>query len=274
MSRRPVHARDVDVRVGTATLRVRRLSHAAIPEPGRLTIVFLHDSLGCIALWRDFPEQLALATQCDALVYDRQGYGESSPFDAPPRTTQYLEEEADRLPDLLGACGVERAILFGHSDGGSIALVAAAKHPTGIQAVVSEGAHVFVEDITLDGIRHARELMRTTDLRSRVARYHGARTDEVIARWIETWLRPEFRDFNIEHFLRGIRVPTLVLQGMRDEFGSEAQVRAIAGGVAAASEAHMIPGAAHNPHKEATEDTLRITVAFLRKHGVIASPND
>lgn len=264
---------DIDVKVDEATLRVRRLFHddEGVPrDAARPTIVFLHDSLGCIALWRDFPERLALATQCDALIYDRQGYGESSPFDPAPRTLRYLEDEADRLPVILDACGVTNAILFGHSDGGSISLIAAAKHAAAIRAVITEGAHVFVEDITLDGIRHARELMRTTDLRTRVARYHGAKTDAVISRWIDTWLQPDFHAFNMEHFLPQIHVPTLVLQGVHDEFGSEAQVRAIARGVGGASESELVQGAAHTPHKEAMEETLRRTVAFLRAHAMIA----
>ncbi|MEO7965985.1 MAG: alpha/beta hydrolase, partial [Gemmatimonadaceae bacterium] len=123
---------------------------------------------------------------------------------------------------------------------------------------------------TLAGIRHARELLRTTDLRSRIARYHGDRTDEVITRWIETWLSPEFLVWSIEHFLAGITVPVLVLQGVRDEFGSAVQVEAIANGVSGVSESRLVAGAAHNPHKEATDETLRTTVDFLRRNGLIA----
>jgi pimeloyl-ACP methyl ester carboxylesterase len=225
--------------------------------------VFLHDSLGCIELWRDFPERLAGAAGFDALIYDRRGYGGSSPFASAPRTVGYLEDEADVLARVIGRCGVERPILFGHSDGGSIALVAAARYPELVRAVVTEGAHVFVEEITLAGIRDARTALHTTSLRERLARYHGERTDAVTAAWIDTWLSPAFRDWSIEHFLPRVRCPVLVLQGAQDEYGTEAQVAAIAGGIAGPARSHLVPSVGHTPHKEAGDEVIRITAAFL-----------
>ncbi|RYZ18498.1 MAG: alpha/beta hydrolase, partial [Sphingobacteriales bacterium] len=123
--------------------------------PGRPTIVFLHDSLGCIALWRDFPQRLGAATQCNVFLYDRQGYGRSEPFRSVLRKDDYLEREVDVLMQVLDHAGIAEPVLFGHSDGGTIALLAAAANPLGIAGVITEGAHVFVEDITLEGIRRA-----------------------------------------------------------------------------------------------------------------------
>jgi pimeloyl-ACP methyl ester carboxylesterase len=190
------------------------------------------------------------------VVYDRRGFGQSSPFDGLPRTPRYLEEEAESLGRVLDTLDVRDAILFGHSDGGSIALIAAALFPRTICGVITEGAHVFVEDVTLAGIRAARETLRTTDLRERLRRYHGERTDGVTSAWIDTWLKESFRDWNIESYLPRIECPVLVIQGSEDEYGTEAQVRAIASGVAGESEALMIPGVGHTPHREAEEVVL------------------
>jgi pimeloyl-ACP methyl ester carboxylesterase len=253
--------RTVDVPLGDHLLRVRTVARA---DGGRRpTVVFLHDSLGCITVWRDFPERLAAALGCDALVYDRRGYGASAPFGPEPRTPRYLEDEADVLARVLDACGVAEAVLFGHSDGGSIALVAAARQPERVRAVVTEGAHVFVEERTLAGIREAREALRTTDLRERLMRHHGERTDAVTSAWIDVWLSPAFRDWNIERYLPDVRCPVLVLQGADDEYGTPDQVRAIAEGVAGPARAHLIPGVGHTPHRAAADEVLRLTTGFL-----------
>ncbi len=198
------------VPVGAATLFVRRIFPASkssrVAQP---TVVLLHDSLGCVETWRDFPEVLAQRVGLDAVVYDRQGYGRSSPFGPAPRTLQYLEDEAEVLRDLLDALKISSAVLFGHSDGGSIALIAAAMDPSRIAAVVTEGAHVFVDHLTLHGVRAARESLGTTDLAERLARYHGDKVPALTSAWIDTWLSAEFRSWNIERFLPAIRCPLL-----------------------------------------------------------------
>ena len=256
-------SRTFDLPLGDHALRVHTIAMAEPAASTRPTVVFLHDSLGCITAWRDFPERLANALGCNALVYDRRGYGGSSPFGPEPRRPGYLEDEADMLMRVLDACGVSQAVLFGHSDGGSIALVAAARRPDVVAAVVTEGAHVFVEELTLEGIRDARSALRTTDLRERLHRHHGERTDAVISAWIDTWLSPEFRDWNIARYLPSIRCPVLVLQGADDEFGTPDQVRAIAEGVSGPARAHLIPDVGHTPHRAAPEEVLRLTTAFL-----------
>lgn len=214
------------------------------------TLVFLHDSLGCTALWRDFPQELARAAGYNAFIYDRRGYGTSSPFSGKVRDKDYMEQEADVLATLLDACSIENPVLFGHSDGGTIALLAAAKYPTKIKAVLTEGAHVFVEDITLDGIEQVLEQFEHTDLPARLARYHGDKTQAVFDAWTQTWLADFYRDWNIENFLPQILCPVYVIQGEADEFGSIRQVQSITGKVSGPAASYMIPNAGHSPHKQ------------------------
>ena len=230
---------------------------------GGPVVVLLHDSLGSVRLWRDFPEQLAEATGLGVLAYDRRGHGASDPFGPEARTPAYLHEQAAVLDRVLAAAGVERAVLFGHSDGGSIALLAAALHPARIRGVVTEAAHVFVEERTLAGIREAQRAIESGDLLSRLERYHGDKASSLAAAWIGTWLSPAFRGWNIEAELRQIRCPVLVLQGSEDEYGSEAQVQAIAQGVAGPSRAVILPGLRHTPHREDTDAVLRLLAEYL-----------
>jgi len=225
----------------------------------------LHDSLGSTELWRDFPAALAEATNCGSLVYDRQGYGKSSPFTSRSRPVTYLEQEADVLEQVLAACHITEAVLFGHSDGGSIVLLAAAKYPARVQGVVTEGAHIFVEDVTLAGIRTAVEAYQTTNLPSRLQKYHGDKTDALFQAWTETWLRDEYRTWNIEAFLRRITCPVLVIQGEQDEYGTLAQVEGIVQQVAGEAHQLLLPGIGHTPHREAREAVLAQTAAFLNQ---------
>lgn len=229
------------------------------------TLIFLHDSLGCIALWRDFPAKLGEATCCNVLVYDRQGYGRSSPFTVHERRLDYLEKEADVLNELIKQCGIKQAILFGHSDGGSIALLAAAKYPSCIVGIITEGAHIFVEDITLAGIQTAVEAYRTTNLNERLQKYHGKKTDAVFRAWAKTWLSDEFKPWNIEKFLPQIICPVLVIQGEQDEYGSLEQVQGIVRQVTGQVSQLIIPGSGHTPHKEAREVMLAHTTSFIKQ---------
>lgn len=254
-----LHAIDETVEIDGVRLNVRRMEMANASG----TIVFLHDSLGCIPVWRDFPERLCAAVRMNGLIYDRQGYGGSSPFSR-KREPDYLELEADVCAKLMQKFGISKSVLFGHSDGGSIALIVASKTPDLVAGVISEGAHVFVEDITLEGIRQAQKLFAETDLRERIRKYHGDNTDGVISAWIDTWLSAEFQNFNMEHFLPGIKCPLLAIQGTGDEYGSEAQVDAIVGQASGPSAKDMIKFARHTPHKEAVEYTLNAVSTFIR----------
>lgn len=248
-----------DVIVDGASLRI----HQTIIDPQRPTIIFLHDSLGCIALWRDFPQKLGEATQCNVLVYDRRGYGQSAPFKGGDRETDYLEVEAGVLNQLIEQCGIGQAILFGHSDGGSIALIAAAKYPSRIPGVITEGAHIFVEDITLRGIRDAVKAYHTTDLKERLQKYHGDKTGSVFGAWADTWLSDPYRSWNIEAFLPRITCPVLVIQGENDEYGSPAQVDGILRQVAGVARQLLIPSVGHSPHKEAKDLVLQQAASFI-----------
>jgi pimeloyl-ACP methyl ester carboxylesterase len=252
-----------DLPLGDHSLRLRTITVADDDDRVGPTIIFLHDSLGCISVWRDFPDRLASTLGCDALIYDRRGYGASTPFGREPRRLDYLEDEADVLARVLDACGIGDSVLFGHSDGGSIALITAARRPDLVSAVITEGAHVFVEEATLAGIRAARATLRDTDLRDRLARHHGDRTDAVTSAWIDVWLSSEFRDWNIERYLPAIRCPVLALQGADDEYGTPDQVRAIIEGVAGPACGALIAGAGHTPHRANADEVIRLTEQFL-----------
>ncbi|MBD0254750.1 MAG: alpha/beta hydrolase [Cytophagales bacterium] len=213
-----------------------------------------------------FPHRLGEATACNVLVYDRRGYGQSDPFADAERPTDYLEAEADVLDALLTNPGIGDAILFGHSDGGSIALIAAAKYPRLVRAMIVEGAPIFVEEVTLTGIRQAVLAYQKTDLKNRLAKYHGDKTDRIFRAWTETWLRVEYRTWNTERFLPAIGCPVRVVQGENDEYGTLRQAEGIASGVRGAASRFIVPGAGHTPHKEAAPETLSRAADFIPKH--------
>ena len=222
-------------------------------------LVFLHEGLGSVALWRDFPERLARATGRRALVYSRAGHG-NSPVPDTPRTPRFMHDEAlEVLPELLATHGIEKPVLVGHSDGGSIALIHASRHP--VTKLVLLAPHVFVEDLSVASIAEARETFETTDLRDRMARYH--RNPEATFRlWNDIWLAPEFRDWNIEDVLPAITAPVLAIQGEHDQYGTLAQIDAIEAGVAGEFE-RVVLDARHAPQLEAPEETLNAAAEFI-----------
>ena len=222
-------------------------------------LVFLHEGLGSIKLWREFPERLARATGRRALVYSRAGHGFSDVPDEPRRPDFMHDEALAVLPPMLEGLGIERPILVGHSDGGSIALIHASEHP--VTALVLLAPHVFVEELSVASIADARETFETTDLGERMGRYH--RDAEATFRlWNDIWLAPEFRDWNIEDVLPGVTVPTLIIQGEHDQYGTLAQVDAIERGVAGPVQ-RLVLDCQHAPHLEAPEETLAAAAEFV-----------
>ena len=235
----------------------------------RPALVFLHEGLGSIAMWRDFPQRVARATHCDAIVYSRHGYGNSDPL-TEPRAVRYMHDEAlIALPQLLDRLAIERPILIGHSDGGSIALIHAGAGGRPVGAVVTLAAHVLVEDISVASIAAAKTAYETTDLRARLARYH-ADVDSAFRGWNRIWLAPEFRDWNIEEYLPRIRCPVLAIQGIDDEYGTMEQMRRIEAGVAGV-ELLPLQSCRHSPHRDRAEAVLAAIVGFVdRMAGQVA----
>jgi pimeloyl-ACP methyl ester carboxylesterase len=224
-------------------------------------LVFLHEGLGSVALWRDFPANLAEATGRRALIYSRAGHG-NSPVPSEPRTPRFMHDEAlEALPELLHEHGIEQPVLVGHSDGGSIALIHASRHP--VTKLVLLAPHVFVEDLSVASIAEARETFETTELRDRMARYHRD-PDATFRLWNDIWLAPEFRDWNIEDVLPAISAPVLAIQGEHDQYGTLAQIDAIERGVSGPFERAVLD-ARHAPHLEAPEETLRVATEFIRQ---------
>lgn len=240
-----------------------------LPEPNgkpaqATDLVLLHEGLGCVELWRDVPQSLATLTNRRVFVYSRQGYGQSDPCDL-PRPIDFMHREGlNVLPRVLDAAEIERCALIGHSDGGSIALINAGgtKDPR-VQSSVTIAAHVFIEQISVDSIEAARIAYDTGDLREKLARYHGENVDCAFRGWNEVWLDQDFIDWNLEEFLPGVEIPLLVIQGESDEYGTQAQVDAIADGCAGPLETWIVPGARHSPHLDARDDVLRRIAEFI-----------
>ncbi|WP_300689067.1 alpha/beta hydrolase [Chryseobacterium sp.] len=232
----------------------------------RPTLVFLHDSLGSVQLWRDLPVKLSETTQCNVLSYDRLGYGKSYPMPIHERPVNYMEMEADVLNDLLAELNINNAILFGHSDGGTIALITAAKYPERIAAVICEAGHIFVEEVTLKGVYDAWEAYKTTNLPERLQKYHGDKVEMLFKVWTETWTRDDYRSWNIEYLLKDITCPLLFIQGDADEYGTLDQVEKTITQVRGSAEKYIIPNIGHTPHKEASELVLEKSAEFIRKN--------
>lgn len=253
----------VDVSGGRVFVR-RWMPQTQVDE---VPVVLLHDSLGCVRMWRDFPEQLACRLGKQVIAYDRLGFGESSERQLPP-SLEFIEEEAlSTFPELCQALNLKRVIPFGHSVGGGMAINIAAHHVSAglCSAVITESAQAFVEQRTLDGILAAKKIFSDPAQLSKLSKYHGAKAQWVLDAWTETWLAPAFCDWSLDSHLKQIRCPVLAIHGDNDEFGSCAFPRRIAGGVESDSEAVILEGFGHVPHRENPEKVMDVVSGFLSK---------
>jgi pimeloyl-ACP methyl ester carboxylesterase len=229
------------------------------------TLVFLHEGLGSLGLWRDVPQQIAESTGCAALVYSRAGYGNSDPADL-PRPIRFMHDEAlITLPELLRAMSIREAILIGHSDGGSIACIYAGSDPAvRVHALVLIAPHFFVEEKTIESIATAEAEYRNGDLKQRMQRHHLA-VDDTFLGWTRVWLDPQFRSWNIEEFLPRIRVPVLVLQDAEDRFGTLRHVETVQKEWAGPVETVILPDCGHRPHRTKPQETCEAIAGFVNR---------
>ncbi len=241
----------------------RKLEYQRIDaDDAKPVIVFLHEGLGSISQWRDFPHKVVAATGCPALLYARYGYGQSDVLEA-PRVPGFMHDEALlALPELLASLGVVNPILLGHSDGASISLIhAGAGHK--VRGVIVEAPHVFVEEHGGHGIRAAGEAFRTTDLPQKLGKHHRDAAKTFYG-WYDVWTSEAFPRWNIEESLPGIRCPVMCIQGEDDAYGTMAQLDAIARQVSGPCELVKLPDCGHAPHKEQPQRTLAAVTRFVQ----------
>jgi pimeloyl-ACP methyl ester carboxylesterase len=237
-------------------------------------IVFLHEGLGSLSMWRDFPQRLCDAAGCRGLVYSRPGYGRSTPRAEGERWgPDFMHRQAlDVLPALLAALAVDPARtpiwLFGHSDGGSIALLHAAHRPEGVAGLVVLAPHILVEDLSVASIAKARAAYQETDLRQKLARHHDD-PDSAFWGWNDVWLLPDFRDWSIADEVAAIACPLLAVQGLDDEYGTLEQIRGIAR-VVPQTELLELADCGHSPHRDQPQQLIAAVVDFMRRHGAAA----
>jgi pimeloyl-ACP methyl ester carboxylesterase len=221
----------------------------------------LHEGLGSLALWKDFPVQLALATGCRVLVYSRLGYGGSTVL-TEPRKPDYMHAEARVwLPQILAMLDVRRPFLFGHSDGASIALIHAARPESDVAGLMLLAPHVIVEDLTVSSIAQARVAYETTALPQRLAPYHRD-GDATFWGWNRIWLDPAFRDWDIRALLPAIRCPVLAIQGREDEYGTLRQLELLQS-LVADTQILVLPDCRHSPHRDQTAAVLAAAGRFV-----------
>lgn len=236
------------------------------PPPGDApTLVLLHEGLGCVGLWGDFPDRLAAATQCGVFAYSRAGYGKSSTITL-PRPLSYMHQEAQKvLPQVLRAIGFRRGFLVGHSDGASIAAIyAGSVQDHRVRGITLVAPHFFVEEKGIVEIAKAEAAYEKGDLRRKLARWHR-HVDAAFLGWNGAWLDPDFRRWDITGFLPFIRCPVQVVQGEDDQYGTEAQVRVAREKCHSPVDVVMLKGVQHSPHREAPELTVKTIAAFVAR---------
>ena len=243
--------------------RLETLRYSASEQ--NATIVMIHEGLGSISMWRDFPEQLAQRTGCNVVLYSRYGHGKSQRL-GEKRSVDFMHHEAKVvLPQVLECLQIRRPIVLGHSDGGSIALIYAGTYPDAVRALILEAPHVFVESFGLRSIERIGELYKTSQLPASLRRYHD-NPDEMFWAWTEIWLSPEFRSWNIEECLGSIACPVLVIQGEQDEYGTVAHVEAIKARVLQ-TQSLLLSSCGHAPHREQAAATLDAMSNFMAELG-------
>lgn len=240
-----------------------RAWHPHLSDAGRPAILLFHDSLGCVELWRDFPETLARATGHPVVAYDRLGFGRSDPCPG-ALAADFIHAEAIRnVPALTHQLGLGLLIPFGYSVGGAMAVATAGRMPERCTALVTMSAQAFVEDRTIDGLKEAQRMFSAPDQIERLARYHGDKARWVLSAWIDTWLAPSFADWTLDADLARVRCPLLALHGDRDEYGSLAHPERITTQTHGPSEMVVVPDCGHVPHREQSGVVLRALERFL-----------
>lgn len=253
--------RQFQVEVHGHSLDVKRIAG----DPQRPELVFLHEGLGSVSHWRDFPERVAEATGCPVTVYSRYGAGNSDVLTEARPVTYMHDEGLKALPDLLTALKIEHPILVGHSDGGSIALIYAGAHDR-VRGVVLLAPHVFVEDLSVASIAEAKVQFETTDLARKLGRHHRDAA-QTFWGWNDIWLHPEFRSWNIEEYLPRITCPILAIQGIDDQYGTMAQVEAIRRQAGGPVEILALENCRHSPQRDQPEKVVEAIVGFVSRLG-------
>jgi pimeloyl-ACP methyl ester carboxylesterase len=236
-------------------------------------IVFLHEGLGSVAMWKDFPQLLCETANCRGLIYSRPGYGQSTPREKSDAwQPDFMHRQAfEVLPSLFEALGINTNSnppwLFGHSDGGSIALLFAARYPMNTSAAIVVAPHIFVEDICISSIEEAKIAYLTTtsqatDLRCKLACYHND-VDSAFLGWNDVWLSPAFRHWNLSQAIKTITCPLLAIQGLDDEYGSLEQIRSIKR-ILPKTTLLEIPNCGHSPHRDQPDTLIRAVTSFIR----------
>lgn len=252
---------------GAITVDGKRLEATCYgPPPGEApTIVMLHEGLGCVALWRDFPQRLAEATGFGVFLWSRAGYGESDPVDL-PRPLDYMTREAmDVVPGVLDAIGFRSGILLGHSDGASIAAIyAGGVEDFRVRGIVLMAPHFFTEPGGLDSIAQAKVAYETGDLRGRLAKYHRD-VDNAFRGWNDAWLDPRFRSWNIAESIDYLRIPVLAIQGADDQYGTLTQIEEIENRIYSPVDVEILADCSHSPHLEQPDKTLSAIAEFCAR---------
>ncbi len=240
------------------TLHFQYLRHDNNEE--RPVLVFLHDALGSIPQWKNFPEQVAMASGLDALIYERRGHGRSSPL-AEKRGLDYLHRQAFyTLPRLLRSLDIKRPLLIGHSDGGTIALLYASRHKA--EMLIAIAAHVLLEEITLRGVEQAR-LYKREKMIAKLQKYHGEKTEALFDAWADTWLDSDFSNWNIIEDIKSITCPVLAIQGTADQYGSEKQMQTILNALGKRGSALWIEKGGHFPHLRQMDLLTKVINNFI-----------
>ena len=253
---------EFQIETGQGRLYAKRWSSS---ESEGAPIVLLHDSLGCVELWRDFPQQLAQATGRDVIAYDRLGFGRSDPHPGRLDRDFVHDEAAGGFEALRAALDIDRCVVFGHSVGGGMAVAIAAAHPQVCAALITESAQAFREDRTVEGILAAKRNFEAAGQVDRLRRYHGDKAPWVLSAWIDTWLAADFADWNLDDDLRRVQCQALVMHGDGDEYGSLAHPQRIAALTAPRSTLEILHGCGHVPHREKADDVLSRVASWLRR---------
>lgn len=248
--------------VNSNLFEIQWLNRARTDRP---CLVFLHEGLGCTAMWKGFPARISDALGCPALVFSRLGYGKSGPSPLPWKLNFMHTEALQVLPEVIKAAQIEDYILIGHSDGGSIGIIfAGSQLAAGLIALVTEAAHVFCERLTVKSIAKAKINYESGSLKQGLEKYHLKNTDNAFYGWNNVWLDPKFMHWNIEKYLKRIDVPMLALQGKNDQYGTVKQINSIEKQVTDVT-CRLIEDCCHAPHLEQPDKTLELMVEFIGK---------